>query len=144
MENLSEMDSLPSIKITFTRTRPYRKNDNPYVEQKNGSVVRRAVGYARYEGETDLKLLNELYDLLRLQTNFLKPAMKMISKERRGSRITKKYDVPKTPYQRVCESPEVSSEKKRPVRQPYQDLNPAELARQINRLQNQLLFRATV
>ncbi|MGH9341241.1 MAG: hypothetical protein ACRD1R_17000 [Acidobacteriota bacterium] len=64
--------------------------------------------------------------------------------ERRGSRITKKYDVPQTPYQRVWESPEVSSEKKGPVRQPYQDLNPAELARQINLLQNQLLFRATV
>ena len=83
--------------ITFSRTRPSRKNDNPYVEQKNYSVVRRAVGYARYEGERELELVNELYDRLRLQINFFKPVMKMVAKQRRGSRIWKKYDVPKLP-----------------------------------------------
>ena len=89
--------------ISFSRTRPSRKNDNPYVEQKNYSVVRRAVGYARYEGERELELVNELYDWLRLQINFFKPVMKMVAKQRRGSRIWKKYDVPKTPYRRICE-----------------------------------------
>ena len=99
--------------ITFSRTRPSRKNDNPYVEQKNYSVVRRAVGYARYEGERELELVNELYDRLRLQINFFKPVMKMVAKQRRGSRIWKKYDVPKTPYRRICESPEVEDNIKR-------------------------------
>ena len=100
-------------KISFSRTRPSRKNDNPYVEQKNYSVVRRAVGYARYEGERERELVNELYDRLRLQINFFKPVMKMVAKQRRGSRIWKKYDVPKTPYRRICESPEVAANIKR-------------------------------
>ena len=130
-------------RITFSRTRPNRKNDNPYVEQKNYSVVRRAVGYDRYEGDQELELLNELYDLLRLQINFFKPVMKMVSKERRGSRIHKKYDGAKTSYQRICESPDVSSKSKRALAQQYEKLNPAELARQMARLQNRLLLKLT-
>ena len=130
-------------KITFTRTRPSRKNDNPYVEQKNYSVVRRAVGYARYEGERELELVNELYDRLRLQINFFKPVMKMVAKQRRGSRIWKKYDVPKTPYRRICESPQVQGKIKRQLAQEYEELNPAQLARQIGWLQNCLLLKLT-
>ena len=130
-------------KITFSRTRPSRKNDNPYVEQKNYSVVRRAVGYARYEGERELELVNELYDRLRLQINFFKPVMKMVAKQRRGSRIWKKYDVPKTPYRRICESPEVAAKIKRQLAQEYEKLNPAQLARQIGWLQNCLLLKLT-
>lgn len=57
-------------KVTFTRTRPYRKNDNYFVEQKNYSVVKKAVGYLRYGGEEELRILNELYRILRLYTNF--------------------------------------------------------------------------
>ena len=130
-------------KITFSRTRPSRKNDNPYVEHKNYSVVRRAVGYARYEGERELELVNELYDRLRLQINFFKPVMKMVAKQRRGSRIWKKYDVPKTPYRRICESPEVAAKIKRQLAQEYEKLNPAQLARQIGWLQNCLLLKLT-
>ena len=130
-------------KITFSRTRPSRKNDNPYVEQKNYSVVRRAVGYARYEGERELELVNELYDRLRLQINFFKPVMKMVAKQRRGSRIWKKYDVPKTPYRRICESPEVAGKIKRQLAREYEKLNPAQLARQIGWLQNCLLLKLT-
>ncbi len=129
--------------ITFSRTRPSRKNDNPYVEQKNYSVVRRAVGYARYEGERELELVNELYDRLRLQINFFKPVMKMVAKQRRGSRIWKEYDVPKTPYRRICESPEVADNIKRELAREYEKLNPAQLSRQIGWLQNCLLLKLT-
>ena len=105
------------------------------MEQKNYSVVRRAVSYARYEGERELELelelVNELYDRLRLQINFFKPVMKMVAKQRRGSRIWKKYDVPKTPYRRICESPEVAGKIKRDLAKEYEKLNPAQLARQI-------------
>ena len=130
-------------KITFSRTRPSRKNDNPYVEQKNYSVVRRAVGYARYEGERELELVNELYDRLRLQINFFKPVMKMVAKQRRGSRIWKKYDVPKTPT-----GGSVSPLRWRPrsngnwPKSMRSSIRP-KLARQIGWLQNCLLLKLT-
>jgi hypothetical protein len=73
------------------------------VEQKNYSVVRQAVGYFRYDRDEQLEPLNELYASLRLLNNFFKPVMKMQSKERIGSRITKRYDRPSTPYQRVLQ-----------------------------------------
>jgi len=74
------------------------------VEQKNYSVVRRAVGYRRYDTEEELEVLNELYDHLRLYTNFFQPVMKLIEKTRIGSRVKKKYDRARTPLQRVLES----------------------------------------
>ncbi len=128
--------------ITFSRTRPGRKNDNPYVEQKNYSVVRRAVGYARYQGEGERELVNQLYDRVRLQINFFKPVMKMVSKQRRGSRIWKKYDV-KTPYRRILSSSEVPAPIKRKLTLQYKQLNPAQLARQITRIQNRLILKLT-
>lgn len=76
-------------KLTFTRSRPYRKNDNCFVEQKNYSVVRRAVGYGRFDTEEQLQLLNEIYSHLRLYTNFFLPTMKLETKERVGSRVRK-------------------------------------------------------
>ena len=88
-------------KLTFTRSRPYRKNDNCFVEQKNYSVVRRAVGYGRYDTDEQLQLLNEMYSLLRLYTNFFLPTMKLQTKERVGSRVKKTYYKAQTPYQRV-------------------------------------------
>lgn len=81
-------------KITFTRTRSYRKNDNCFVEQKNYSVVRRFAGYLRYNTEEELKLLNELYSYLRLYTNFFQPVMKLTEKTRIGSGVIKRYDIP--------------------------------------------------
>ena len=89
--------------ITFTRARPYRKNDNCFVEQKNYSVARKTVGYFRYE-EDALMTLNGLYTQLSFLTNYFQPSMKLISKERIGSKIKKKYDVAKTPYQKLMES----------------------------------------
>ena len=98
-------------KLSFTRSRPYRKNDNCFVEQKNYSVVRRAVGYQRYDTELQLRLLNELYAVLRLYSNFFQPTMKLISKERVGSKVTKRYDRAQTPCQRVLAAPQQSGER---------------------------------
>ncbi len=125
--------------ITFTRTRSYRKNDNCFVEQKNYSVVRRAVGYSRYDTEEELKVINELYGHLRLYTNFFQPVMKLIEKTRIGSRVKKKYDKARTPYQRVLESSDIPTQQKNKLKRQYAKLNPAALKRQITKLQNRLL-----
>ena len=125
-------------KITFTRSRPQRKNDNCFIEQKNYSVVRRAVGYARYDTEEELNVLNELYDQLRLYTNFFQPVMKLIKKERIGSKVKKTYDQAKTPFRRVLFSPLVSQTTKEALTQEYATLNPAELRRRIDKLQEKL------
>jgi len=90
--------------ITFTRSRPYWKNDQAHVEQKNWSVVRRLLGYGRYESEESLARLNEVYELLRVWINHWQPTMKLIGKRRDGAKVTKRYDVPRTPYRRVLET----------------------------------------
>lgn len=128
--------------ITFTRSRSYRKNDNCFVEQKNYSVVRRAVGYFRYDTAKELELVNELYTHLRLYTNFFQPSMKLIQKTRVGSRVTKKYDTARTPYQRVLESEDIPKSAKRKLKRQYKSLNPASLKRKITRLQHKLLRMA--
>lgn len=130
-------------KITFTRSRPYRKNDNCFVEQKNYSVVRKAVGYQRYDTPPELKALNELYAVLRLYTNFFQPVMKLVEKTRQGSKVTKKYDQARTPYQRVLESHRVPEEAKQEVKRVYAALNPVTLKREICRLQDRLETLAT-
>src|SRR6266849_3007553 len=125
-------------KITFTRARAYRKNDNCYVEQKNYSVVRRALGYLRYDTQGELEIINQLYFHLRLYTNHFQPVMKMIEKTRVGSRVKKKYDRPRTPCQRVLNSHHVEEERKEALTKEHVKLNPAELKRQITRLQDKL------
>ena len=125
-------------KITFTRSRSYRKNDGCFVEQKNYSVVRRAVGYLRYDSEEELQTLNELYRDLRLYTNFFQPTMKLMEKKRIGSKVTKKYDKAKTPYRRVLASVDVSAKDKQALQKIYAKLNPAQLKRTITRLQQKL------
>lgn len=126
-------------KITFTRSRKYRKNDNCYVEQKNYSVVRKYVGYFRYDREEELQVLKELYRHLRLYINFFQPVMKQVSKTRIGSKVIKRYDTPKTPYQRVLNADNVSDAIKKQLRRQYKELNPAGLHREIVRLQNKLI-----
>lgn len=128
--------------ITFTRSRPYRKNDNCFVEQKNYSVVRTMVGYYRYDQPRQLQLLDQLYQLLRLYTNFFQPSMKLREKIRIGSRLTRRYDPPMTPYQRVLEHPAITSDSKRQLSALYQTLNPAQLMRSMAELQKQLFHSA--
>ncbi|HQU91819.1 MAG TPA: hypothetical protein PLK77_05950, partial [Pyrinomonadaceae bacterium] len=134
-EKLSKMRA---ENLSFTRSRPLRKNDNCFVEQKNWSVVRRAVGYARYDTDEQLGLLDELYTHLRLYTNFFMPSMKLVSKQREGSRVRKRYDQALTPFQRVIASPHVGRDQKRKLKTQYESLNPAALKRSIERLQNRL------
>lgn len=126
-------------KITFTRARSSRKNDNCFIEQKNYSVVRRAVGYMRHDTPEEVALLNELYGFLRLYSNFFQPVMKLLEKTRIGSKIRKKYDEAQTPHQRVLASPDVSKEDKKQLRSRYRRLNPAELKRKIENLQRRLI-----
>ena len=140
--NQTFLDYCQEQQITFTRSRPYRKNDGCFVEQKNYSVVRRAVGYQRFDTDEQLQLLNELYERLELYINFFQPSMKLKSKERHGARVTKKYDRARTPYQRVLESSFIDERLKDQLRQRYQLLNPAQLKRQIERLQGKLLKTA--
>jgi hypothetical protein len=119
-------------KITFTRSRPYQKNDQAHVEQKNWSVVRHTVGYDRWETEQELALLESIYDDLRLYVNFFQPSLKLIAKERLGNKTLKRYDPAQTPYQRVLERQDISLEAKARLMNSYLQLNPAELRRQID------------
>lgn len=118
--------------ITFTRCRPYKKNDQAHIEQKNWSVIRRLVGYDRLEGEEATAALNAVYDLLRLWNNFFQPSVKLIEKERHGAKVRKKYDQAKTPYQRVLESPHLAEANKEALRQVYLTLNPIALRQQLD------------
>jgi len=124
--------------ITFTRCRPYHKNDQAYVEQKNWTAVRQIVGYDRYEGEAACAALAALYESLRLYINFFQPVMVLVDKQRDGAKVTKRYDQAKTPYQRILDRPDVPEATKSRLRQLYQTLNPAELLRQIEARQDAL------
>jgi hypothetical protein len=119
-------------KITFTRSRPYKKNDQAHVEQKNWSVVRHTVGYDRWETDQELFLLESIHADLRLYINYFQPSLKLIAKERIGNQTIKRYDTAKTPYQRVLERQDISLEAKVLLINLYVHLNPAELRRQID------------
>lgn len=128
--------------LGFSRSRPYKKNDNYLVEQKNWTHVKKFVGYRRYDTEEEQAILNDLYrNELRLYKNFFQPVIKLKSKVRVGGRIRRRYDKAKTPYQRVIESDEISQEAKDELRQVHDSLNPAKLKREIDRKLN-LLWRA--
>jgi hypothetical protein len=118
--------------ITFTRSRPYKKNDQAHVEQKNWSVVRRTVGYDRWETEQELAILESIYDDLRPYINFFQPSLKLIAKERIGNQTIKRYDTAKTPYQRILERKDISLEAKARFMNLYVHINPAELRRHID------------
>ncbi len=118
--------------ITFTRSRPYKKNDSCYVEQKNGSIVRRVIGRDRYSSKQALEALNRTYYLLRWYVNFLQPVMKLVSKTRHGARVSRVYDKAQTPYQRLLNSGTLTEAKKAELYGTYARLNPVRLLKQIN------------
>jgi len=119
--------------IEFSRSRPYKKNDNCFVEQKNSTHVRQVIGHWRYDSEEERKIISDLYrNELRLYKNFFQPVMKLKEKVRIGGKIKKKYDKPKTPYQRLMESDKISVTRKEELRKIYESLNPAELKRKID------------
>ena len=98
--------------IEFTRSRPYRKNDQAWVEQKNGSVVRRLVGYGRLEGIAAGEALSRLYSASRLFVNFFQPSFKLADKERVGAHVRKRYHAPETPCARLLASTSIAESMK--------------------------------
>jgi len=124
--------------ITFTRSRPYRKNDQAHVEQKNWSVVRRLIGYDRFETEAEWKLLQSIYEDLRLYANFFQPVLKLVAKETIDSKIIKRYDTAATTYRRVLASNDIQFEVKAPLTNLYLQLNPVKLRTAIDQKVGQL------
>lgn len=118
--------------LKFTRSRPYRKNDQAHVEERNGQIVRALAGYQRLEGEKKLNILNELYWSSRLFYNYFQPCQKIISKIRDGSKVRKQYAPAKTPYQRMVEIGV------NPNNQYLKDLDPITIQLAIKNLQDQL------
>lgn len=134
--NYALLDFCKMQKITFTRSRAYKKNDQAHVEEKNGSIVRRLIGYDRYEGLDAYNALSELYATLRLYVNFFQPSLKLVSKKRDGSKVTKKYDIAKTPYQRILASAHISEDVKKNLKEQYINLDPLELLKNLEKLQS--------
>jgi len=123
-----------SPKVKFTRSRPYKKNDNAHVEQKNWSYVRQLLGYHRLDNPALLPLINDLYanQWSLLQNHFL-PTFKLKAKTRIGSKYRRVYDPPKTPYQRLLHSTQISVEAKEKLIKQHQSLDPFRLRKQIDK-----------
>jgi hypothetical protein len=119
-------------KITFTRSRPYHKNDQAHVEQKNWSVVRRLIGYDRFETEAEYLLLQSIYADLRLYANFFQPVLKLVSKEHVDKKLIKRYDTAATPFQRVLAAKDIPLETKARLTNLYVQLNPVQLRTSID------------
>ena len=125
--------------IAFTRCRPYRKNDQAFVEQKNGAVVRRLVGYRRFEGIGAARVLAEIYAASRLFVNFFQPSFKLAEKHRDGAKVHKRYHPPATPYQRLLDDPRTPEEMKLRLKETYACLDPVRLLRDIREAQASLV-----
>jgi hypothetical protein len=117
--------------VPLTRSRPYRKNDQAHVEQKNWTHVRQLLGYQRLEQPELVPLINELYRTWGLLHNFFCPNLKLLSKTRKGAKTIRKYSPPQTPYQRLLESQHLSQEQKQKLQNRFQQLNPLQLKREI-------------
>lgn len=113
--------------ICFTRSRPYTKNDSCHVEQKNWSLVRRHIGYDRFEGEAAVTLLNAYYALLRLHVNFFLPSTKLIEKNRDRAHVYKRYEKPLTPFRRVLAHPHIPDTVKKDLNSFFLTINPSKL-----------------
>jgi hypothetical protein len=124
--------------LTVTRSRAYRKNDQAWVEQKNGAIVRRLVGYGRFEGHTAAQSLGRLYAAARLHGNAFLPSFKLQHKHRIGARVIKRYHAPKTPLERTLAHPHVAAHDKGRLRALYPTLDPVILLSQIRAAQGEL------
>jgi hypothetical protein len=125
-------------KIELTRCRAYKKNDQAWIEQKNGAVIRRMVGYGRLEGAQTAAVLNKLFAAARLFVNFFQPSFKLISKTREAAKVIRKYHLPATPCERLLERKDVSDECKEQLRQTLAALDPVRLLREIREAQRVL------
>lgn len=124
--------------ITFTRARPYKKNDQCFVEEKNGSIVRKFIGYDRFEGVSPFQILTALYEPFRLYVNFFQPSLKFVEKTRQGSQVLRRYDQAQTPYQRMMAVETIPETIKQTFKKQYETLDPVVLLTNIHRLQEQL------
>jgi hypothetical protein len=125
--------------LTFTRSRPYRKNDSCFVEQKNWTVVRQVVGYARYDTPQELEPLNRIYATMSCLHNLFLPQMKLLQKTRIGAKVSKRYDEARTPYQRLMAAEHLCAKEREALVGRYRTLNPAALRRELDGLQIRLL-----
>jgi hypothetical protein len=128
--------------VPLTRSRPYRKNDQAHVEQKNWTHVRQLLGYQRLEQPERVPLINELYRTWGLLHNFFCPNLKLLSKTRKGAKMIRKYSPPQTPYQRLLESKHLSQEQKQKLQNRFQQLNPLQLKREIEQKLKLVLNKA--
>ncbi len=121
------------VPVQFTRSRPYRKNDNAHIEEKNWSQVRQYLGYQRFEKISLVEKINDLYlNEWNDYFNFFIPSVKLVNKYRKGSKIIKIYDKPKTPFQRILESNKVDKKTKKYLAQYFENLNPFEIQKQLS------------
>src|SRR4249919_2131346 len=125
-------------RIEVTRSRAYKKNDQAFVEQKNGAVVRRLMGYGRFDGLETARVMGRLYAAARLYVNFFQPSFKLKEKRREGAKVIKRYHAPLTPYQRALAHPKVTAAVKRRLRDQYRSLDPVALLAEIRATQDEL------
>lgn len=124
----------PKDIVHFTRSRPYRKDDNSHIEQKNWTHVRQWFGYYRFDNHAVVRLMNDLFkNEWRLYHNFFLPSVKLVAKERIGSRIIKRHDKPKTPFKRLLASRYIDAKTKNKLKAQYKTLNPFELRNKIEK-----------
>lgn len=129
--------------VVFTRSRPYKKNDNAHIEQKNWTCVRKILGYMRIESQEQVDVMNELFrGPLRDYINFFLPSVKCVEKKRVGSKIVKKYDTAKTPYQRVLACTDIPESTKTELKKRYEILNPVALKKEIAKLKTKIFRNA--
>jgi hypothetical protein len=121
----------PKRKVKFTRSRPYRKNDNAHVEQKNWTQVRQLWGHERFEHEALVPLMNRVYASWNRLRNHFHPTFKLKSKEKQGSRYVRRYETPRTPYQRLLAGPELSPLAKHQLKHKHRELNPFALKKKV-------------
>jgi hypothetical protein len=125
-------------KLEVTRSRAYKKNDQAFVEQKNGAVVRRLMGYGRFDGADTARVMSRLYAAARLYVNFFQPSFKLKEKRREGAKVIKRYHAPSTPYERALAHPKVPVIVKRRLRRQYRTLDPVALLAEIRATQEEL------
>jgi len=125
-------------KLEVTRSRAYKKNDQAFVEQKNGAVVRRLIGYGRFDGVETARVMACLYAAARLYVNFFQPSFKLAEKRREGAKVIKRYHDPSTPYERALAHQEVPEAVKRRLREQYRTLDPVTLLAEIRAAQEEL------
>ena len=125
-------------KLEVTRSRAYKKNDQAFVEQKNGAVVRRLMGYGRFDGVETARVMGRLYAAARLYVNFFQPSFKLNEKRREGAKVIKRYHPPATPYERALAHPRLARAIKRRLRETYRTLDPVQLLAEIRAAQQEL------